>query len=84
MLDSITVQPDPILRLESITLGSPPDFQEEAEEEDEGMDSEGSSFSEKMDYSTPNPQETELQEDRLDDDDDGEGGTMILDDPELA
>jgi hypothetical protein len=45
------------------------------------MNSEGSSFSEKMDDSTPNPQETELEEDSLDDD--GEGGTMILDDSEL-
>lgn len=98
MLDGITVQPDPILRMaeavqrpppaeergimESITVGSPPDSQEEAEEEEEGMNSEGSSFSEKMDDSTPNPQETELEEDSLDDND-GEGGTMILDDSEF-
>lgn len=59
--------------LESITVLSPPEFQDDAEAE--GVDSEGSSFSEKLDDATP--VETEFDEDSLD-----ETG-MILEDSEL-
>jgi hypothetical protein len=87
MLDSINVQPDPILRMaqevqrppkleemmDSIVVASPPDSQEVVE----GMESEGSSFSEK----TENPEEvgTDVDNDNPDDDDEMILGDVGLD-----
>ena len=84
MLESINVQPDPILRMaqevqrppkldemmDTIVVASPPGSPEGGE----GMESEGSSFSEKTD----NPEEpgTEVDDDNPDDE-------MILGDEEL-
>ena len=88
MLESINVQPDPILRMaqevqrppkleeeemmDSIVVASPPDSQDSAEE----MGSEGYSFSENAE----NPEEEKTELDDYNPDDDEE---MILEDEEL-